>query len=515
MTTTSHDATGLVTSGARPPDPIPTPRAGGSEAANPHHARRWLVLGVLAVAQLMVILDATIVNIALPSAQRDLGFSNDARQWVVTAYALAFGSLLLLGGRVADLFGRKRTLLVGLAGFAVASAVGGAATSFGMLVVARATQGVFGALLAPAVLALLTTTFTDARERARAFGIYSAVAIVGGAVGLLLGGVLTQYLDWRWCLYVNLGFAVLALAGGAALLHHTPSDDRPHLDLPGTLTVSASLFAIVYGFANAETHSWSALGTWGCLVAGAVLLAVFVVLQTRVAHPLLPMRVLLDRNRAAAYLTVFAVGIGMFGIFLFLTYYLQQNLGFSPIRSGLAFLPMVAAVMITATTATSLLLPRVGARLMISGGMLAAAGGMLWLTALDVDSTYLADILPALVVIGLGLGLATSPAMNAATSGVEPRDAGVASATVNTAQQVGGSIGTALLSTIAASATSDYLHGRTPTADVLAAASVHSYTTAFAWGAAILAVGGIICGLLARPGVPEAGEATAQAAPHL
>ncbi|SBW23703.1 major facilitator superfamily transporter [Candidatus Protofrankia californiensis] len=457
----------------------------------------------------MVILDVSIVNIALPSAQRDLGFSTDQRQWVVTAYALAFGSLLLLGGRIADLFGRKRTLLVGLAGFAAASAVGGAATSFGMLVVARAAQGLFGALLAPAVLSLLTTTFTEPRERARAFGIYGAIAGTGGAVGLLLGGLLTEYLDWRWCMYVNLIFAVVALAGGTALLHHTPSDERPKLDLLGTITVSAGLFSLVYGFANAETHSWSAPGTWAFLLAGVVLVAVFVALQTRVAHPLLPMRVLIDRNRAGSYLTVFMAGVGMFGIFLFLTYYLQQNLGFSPVSTGLAFLPMVGGAMITSTIASSLLLPRVGPRPLISLGMLAAAGGMLWLTALNVHSTYATDILSPLVIMGLGMGLSMAPAMSTATSGIEPHDAGVASATANVGQQVGGSIGTALLSTIAASATSSYLHGKTPTAEVLAHAAVHSYTTAFAWAAAIFAAGAIICGLLVRPGVPKTGAAAA------
>jgi EmrB/QacA subfamily drug resistance transporter len=513
MSTTDTGPT-ATTRAARAPDAT-SPFRAAAGVDNRHHAQRWWILGVLGLAQLMVILDSSIVNIALPSAQRDLGFSNDARQWVVTGYALAFGSLLLLGGRLADLFGRKRTLLVGLVGFAVASAVGGAATGFAMLVVARAAQGMFGALLAPAVLSLLSTTFTDARERAKAFGIYSAVAIVGGAVGLILGGALTQYLDWRWCMYVNLIFAAFALVGGATLLHHTPTDERPRLDIPGTLTVSAGLFALVYGFANAETHSWSAPGTWGFLLASAVLLALFVALQTKVAHPLLPMRVLLDRNRAASYLTVFVVGVGMFGIFLFLTYYLQQDLGFSPIRSGLAFLPMVGAVMITATTASTLLLPRVGPRLLIISGMLAAAGGMMWLTALNVHSTYATDILPALVIAGLGLGLATSPAMSTATSGIEPRDAGVASATVNTAQQVGGSIGTALLSTIAASATSHYLHGKVATVDTLARAAVHSYTTAFTWSAAIFAGGAIICGLLVRPGAPRTDGATTEVAVHM
>ncbi|CAI7973735.1 Puromycin resistance protein pur8 [Frankia sp. Hr75.2] len=479
-----------------------------TDGINPDHPRRWWILAVLGVAQLMVILDTTIVNIAMPSAQRDLGFSDGARQWVITAYALAFGSLLLLGGRIADLFGRRMALLAGLAGFAAASAVGGAAVNFGMLVAARASQGMFGALLAPAGLSLLSTTFTETRERARAFGIYGAIAGAGGAVGLLLGGVLTEYLDWRWCLYVNLVFAAVAIAGAAGLIRRQSVDGHPALDLPGTLAVCAGLFSLVYGFANAQTHSWSAPGTWALLLTGAALLALFVALETKVTHPLLPMRVLLDRNRAGAYLTVFVVGVGVFGIFLFLTYYLQQNLGFSPIRTGLAFLPIVGAVMITATVATSVLFPRVGPRPLIGLGMLTAAGGMLWLTTLEVHSTYLADILPALVIAGVGLGLAMAPAMSTATAGVEPDDAGVASATVNTAQQIGGSIGIAVLSTIAATAASDYARGRAPGADLLARAAVHSYTTAFAWSAAIFAAGAVLCGLLVRPGVPDTTEVT-------
>ncbi len=487
---------------------IPTTRSPGATTRRPqpNPARQGWILAVLGIAQLMVILDATIVNIALPSAQRDLGFSNDQRQWVVTAYALAFGSLLLLGGRIADRFGRKRTLLVGLSGFAAASAVGGAATGFDMLVIARAAQGMFGALLAPAVLSLLTTTFTEPRERARAFGIYGVIGIIGGAGGLLLGGALTEYLDWRWCLFVNLIFAVAAIIGGALLLEHTTAANRPRIDLPGTVAVSAGLFSLVYGFANAETHSWSAPTTWGFLLAGFALLTTFVVLQTRVAHPLLPLRVLLDRNRAGAFLAVFMAGIGMFGIFLFLTYYLQQNLGFSPVLSGVAFLPMIGAVMITGTSGTTVLLPRFGPRPLIGLGLLTAAAGMFWLTGLTVHSAYAADVLPPLVLIGLGLGLSMSPSMATATSGVEARDAGVASATVNTAQQVGGSIGTALLSTIAASATTSYLHGKSTTADVLAHAAVHSYTTAFTWAAAIFLAGAIICGLLLRPGVPTTGD---------
>ncbi|MFI5907959.1 MFS transporter [Dactylosporangium sp. NPDC051541] len=477
---------------------------------HPHHARRWAILGVLGLAQLMVVLDATIVNIALPSAQRALGFSNEYRQWIVTAYALAFGALLPLGGRVGDLIGRKTTLIVGLIGFAAASAVGGAAQGFGMLVGARAAQGAFGALLAPAVLSLLTTTFTDAKERAKAFGIYGAIAGAGGATGLLLGGVLTEYLDWRWCMYVNVVFAVLASIGALSLLHNQRGGAGHRLDVPGTLTVSSGLFALVYGFANAETHAWGSPAVWGWLVAAVVLLTAFVVIETRVAHPLIPLRVLLDRTRGGALLTVLTLGVGMFAVFLFLTYYLQQNLGFSPIRSGAAFLPMIGALAVTATTATSVVVPRVGPRPLVPAGFLIAAAGMLWLTGLDVHSGYAGSILGPLMVTGVGFGLAMAPAMTAGTSGVAPADAGVASALVNTAQQVGGSVGTAVLSTIASSALTGALAGKTPTAQTMAAAAIDSYTTTFTWVAGFFLVGAVVSGLLLRTGpLPTGAEPAA------
>jgi EmrB/QacA subfamily drug resistance transporter len=479
----------------------PASASGQAPQVDPHYARRWLILAVIGLAQLMVILDASIVNIALPSAQRGLEFSDANRQWIVTAYALAFGSLLLLGGRVSDLVGRKITFLVGLAGFAVASAVGGAAVNFGMLVTARAAQGVFGALLAPTALALLTTTFPEGKDRGKAFGIFGALAGAGGAVGLLLGGVLTEYLSWRWCMYVNLFFAGAAFIGAAALLHHQrPGAQRPKLDLPGTVTASGGLFCIVFGFANAQTHEWSSPLSWGFLAGGVALLALFVLIQTRVAHPLLPMRVLLDRNRGGSFLAVLLIGIGLFGVFLFLTFYLQQNLRFSPVRTGLAFLPMVGAIMVSATSATAVLLPRFGPKPLVAIGMAASAGGLFWLSFLQVDSTYPAHVLPALLLTGLGLGLAMAPAMQTAIMGVEGADAGVASATVNTMQQVGGSVGTALLATIAGNAATEYLSTRRPSPQVVAEAAVHSYTTAFVWGAAIFLAGAVICGAILRYG---------------
>ncbi|MCS0605442.1 MFS transporter [Streptomyces sp. LP11] len=466
-------------------------------------SRRWWILGVVAIAQLMVVLDATIVNIALPSAQADLGFSDGNRQWIVTAYALAFASLLLLGGRIADLFGRKPAFLAGVVGFAAASALGGAANGFTMLVVARALQGVFGALLAPAALSLLNTTFTDARERARAFSVYGAIAGAGGAVGLLLGGVLTDALDWRWTLYVNVAIAVVAFAGGWLLLgsHRDAADAK--LDVPGTILVASGLFSLVYGFSNAETHDWGSPLTWGFLIAGGLLLTAFAWWQTRAAHPLLPLRILLDRNRAASFIAVLITGAGMFGVFLFLTYYLQLNLGFSPTKTGVAFLPMVGALMVAAQLGTTLLVPRLGPKAVIPLGFAIATAGMGWLTGIGVGSHYAGAVLPQLIVIGAGLGLVMPPAMQLATGGVAAEDAGVASATVNAMQQVGGSIGTALLNTLAASAATDYLTGRDATSKLVQAqATIESYTTAFWWSAVLFGAGAVLAFLFYRRGVP-------------
>nr|WP_280451080.1 MFS transporter [Nocardia cyriacigeorgica] len=442
----------------------------------------------------MVVLDATVVNIALPEAQRDLGFGDADRQWVITGYALAFGSLLLLGGRLSDLFGRRNTFIVGLIGFSVASAIGGAATNFEMLVAARIGQGVFGALLAPAALSLLTVTFTEPSERAKAFGIFGAVAGTGGAIGLLLGGVLTEWASWRWVMFVNLAFAAVALVGAVLLLAKHTVTERPKLDIPGTVVVTAALFGIVYGFSHAETDGWTNPVTLAFLIGGAALLAVFVWLETRVANPLLPLRVVLDRTRGGSFLTVFVMGIGMFAIFLFLTYYMQLTLGYSPITTGVAFLPMVAAMIVSSTTTPSLLLPKLGPKVVVSAGFLIAAAGMAWLTRIGLDTGYTTHILPGLILMGLGLGGAMATAFQGATAGVHHEDAGVASATINTSQQVGGSIGTALLSTIAASAASDYMVGRTPDQLTVAQSAIESYTTSFWWATAIFVIGAVVTG---------------------
>jgi EmrB/QacA subfamily drug resistance transporter len=481
-------------------------QAGEVTSADP---RRWLVLAVVALAQLMVVLDATIVNIALPSAQLALHFSNIERQWVVTAYALAFGSLLLLGGRLTDLIGRKTTFIAGLIGFAGASAVGGAAGSFGLLVAARACQGAFGALLAPAALSLLTTTFENAKDRGKAFGVFGAIAGAGGAVGLLLGGLLTQYLSWRWCLYVNLIFAAIACAGAIALLRGQPVSRRWHLDLPGLAAEAGGMFCVVYGFSNAASDGWHAPATWGFLAAGAVLLAAFGVIETRVRRPLMPLRIVLDRNRAAAYLSILITGAGMFGIFLFLTYYLQQTLGFSPVTTGVAFLPMVGALIVCANLANIVLLPRIGPRFLVASGMLAAAAGLALLTRIGVHSDYATGVLPALLLAAAGLGFVMSPSMNTGTGGVAPADAGVASALVNTGQQVGGSVGTSLLNTMAASAAASYLTSHLsprllvnghPAPALAELAQVHSYTTAFWWAAGMFVAGSVLAALLFRRG---------------
>ncbi|MCT2593532.1 MFS transporter [Streptomyces sp. N2-109] len=481
---------------------VGTPGENPASSQTEPPAHRWWILALIGIAQLMVVLDATIVNIALPSAQADLGFSDGDRQWVVTAYALAFGSLLLLGGRIADLFGRKITFLVGLVGFAVASAFGGAASSFEMLVVARGLQGVFGALLAPAALALLTTTFTDVKERGKAFAVFGAIAGAGGAVGLLLGGVLTEHLDWRWTLYVNLVFAAVALVGGVALLKGVGRDRTIALDVPGTLLVTLGLFGIVYGFSNAESHDWASPLTWGFLIAGAILVSVFAWWQTRARHPLLPLRVVLERDRGASFLVMLISGAGMFGVFLFLTYYLQQSLGYTPIETGLAFLPMIGALLITSTVATTQLVPRMGPRPIVPLGLGVGAAALVGMTTLDLNSGYVTHVLPQLVIFGAGLGLVFAPALSSATAGVAASDAGVASALVNTMQQVGGSVGTALLNTLAASAATDYLEGKdAKDPSVIAQGALDSYATAYWWSAGFFTVGMVVSALLYRRGV--------------
>lgn len=460
---------------------------------------RWLILIAVSVAQLMVVLDATITSVALPSAQRALGFSADTRQWVVTAYALSFGSLLLLGGRLGDHFGRKWTFIGGLLGFAGASAVGGAATSLGMLVGARAAQGAFAALLAPSALALLTTTFVDPGERGKAFGVFAAVASTGSALGMLLGGLLTQWLSWRWALYVNLAFAIPVALGSVRLL----LNDRPAVRLPidhaGILTATAGLFGLVFGLANSETHGWDNAVTIGTLAAAILLLALFVGLEARASHPLLPLHVVAHRARGGALLAVFVAGSAIFAVFLFLTYYMQQNKGYTPLQTGLGFLPLAATILLTAPRINAVWLARVGPRILITSGMLAGAGAMVWLTRLSAGSSYAAGILPGLIVLGLAMATTMAPSFATATQGVDPEHAGAASGAVNTMQQVGGAVGTALLSSVFASAVAH------PGDRPAGAAIINGYHLAFWVAAGLFALGAVAVGTALRtPRVPVA-----------
>jgi EmrB/QacA subfamily drug resistance transporter len=477
---------------------------------------RWAVLALLGVAQLMVVLDATIVNIALPSAQRALHFSTDSRQWVVTAYALAFGSLLLVGGKLGDVFGRKWTLIGGLAGFSVASAIGGLATSFGMLVAARALQGAFGALLAPSALGLLTVTFQGSPDRPKAFGIFSAIAAGGASLGLLLGGALTQAISWRWSLYVNLAIAIPTAIVALRLLQNGRQAERPRIDLPGAAAASAGLFALVYGFSSAETSSWSSTITVVALAASVALLSVFVLIERRVTNPLLPLHIVWDRARGGAYATIALAGSAIFAVFLFLTYYMQQNLGFSPLKTGVGFLPMTAMIVVTATTVQTRVLHRTGAKPLVMAGMAIGVVAMLLFSRVTAQGAYVSHVLPGLILSGLAMGLIFAPSFSTATLGVRSSEAGIAAAMVNTSQQVGGSVGTALLSTIFATALSSYASVHQHVAGAAAASSIHGYSTAFEWAAALFGAGLLVAALvLPTDGAARARTAHAEAGAEL
>jgi len=491
-----------------------------TDTEHQHHSKRWIILAFLGLAQLMVVLDATIVNIAMPQAQLSLGFSVVDRQWLVTAYSLAFGSLLLLGGRLSDMVGRKTMLQVGLVGFAFASALGGAAQSFTMLVAARAIQGAFAAVLAPAALALLTTTFTDPGERGKAFSIYGSIAGAGAAIGLLLGGLLTQYLDWRWTLYVNLIFAGIALVGTQLLLLRERGDARGGLDVISTLLISMGLFGIVYGLSDAANNATNTAATGGTvtlasafrtpttlgfLAVGIVLVGLFLFRQSRIKRPMLPLSVLADRARGGSFLSILLASAAMFTVFLFLTFYLQTVKGYSPVGAGVAFLPMVAMLATSAAVSQNVLLPRTGPRPLVPVGMLFGALGMWWFTHLTVTGSYLTEVLPGLLITGLAMGVVFATTMNTATARVPAEYAGATSATVNVTQQVGGSIGTALLSTVAIAAQLAYVPAPGDTGGSAAAmATVHGYTQAFWWGAAFFLIGAVVAAVVLPSGRPQA-----------
>jgi EmrB/QacA subfamily drug resistance transporter len=458
--------------------------------------KRWLVLIVIAVCQLMIVLDASIVNIALPQAQHALQISNADRQWVVTAYTLTFGGLLLLGGRVADFMGRKQVFIAGLIGFAVASALGGLAPDAAVLFGARALQGGFAALMAPAALSLLAVTFTEPRERATAFSVYGGISGGGAAIGLILGGVLTEYASWRWCLLVNVPVALITAVCAMRLVRESRAEGTAHYDIPGAVTVTLGLVGLVYGFTKAESDGWGSSITLTYLLVAVALLAAFVAIEARSKHPLLPLRVVLERNRGGAFIAALLSGMGLFGMFLFLTYYLQGTLHYSALKAGFAFLPFSIGIVIGAGL-TSQLLPKLGPRNLMVPGLLLAAAGLLWFTRIGISASYALHVLPAEIVVSIGMGLVFVTVASTALVGVADQDAGVASALVNTSQQVGGSLGTALLNTIAATATTHYLvahHG------VVQAGLVHGYRLAFAVSAVVLAAGLVAAFLLIRAG---------------
>jgi EmrB/QacA subfamily drug resistance transporter len=461
-----------------------------SPAAADPDPRRWAILAVVVIAQLMVVLDASIVTIALPSAQRALHISVSNRQWVITAYTLAFGGLLLLGGRIADYGGRRRMFIVGLIGFAAASALGGLATDQAMLFGARALQGALAALMAPAALSILTTTFQDdPGERAKAFGAYGAVSGAGGAIGVLAGGILTEYASWRWCLLVNVPIALLAAVAAFRIIHESRVEGTTRYDIPGAVLSTAGLVSLVYGFTKASTDGWSAAPTLTLIGIAVVLLAAFVVVEDRSTHPLLPLRVVRERNRGGSYLATLLTGAGLFAMFVFLSYYFQQVLHYSALKAGVAFLPFAAGV-ILAAGASSALVPRVGPRVPMTVGLLVGALGLLWLTQIGVHTSYWTHVLPQQILMSVGLGLAFPALSSTALTKVSERDSGVASALVSTTQQVGGSLGTALLNTIAATATANYIVAHGPR--LAANGVVHGFSVAFAVGGVFLVVAALV-----------------------
>jgi len=491
---------------------VTVPAEADATSATTPDPRRWLALAVLAAAQLMIVLDASIVNIALPSAQEDLGISNADRQWVVTAYTLAFGGLLLLGGRIADYTGRKRTFIIGLIGFAGASALGGLAATQGLLFAARALQGGFAALMAPAALSIVTVTFTDPKERAKAFGVFGALAGGGAAIGLIVGGILTEYASWRWCLGVNVPVAMIVAAAAIPFVHESKAHGDTRYDVPGVLLATIGLVSLVYGFteaarpanpgnpADTSVQGWTSSSTIFFLTAAVILLVAFVWWETRAKNPMLPLRVVLHRNRGGSYLVFLLVGAGLFAMFLFLTYYFQLNLGYSPLKSGFAFLPFSAGIILTAGVVAQLL-PRFGPRPIMLPGLLMAVAGMLWLTQIGVDSSYLTHVLPSELLLSIGLAGVFIPASSTALIGVEHHDAGVASAVLNTSQQIGGSLGTALLNTLFAGAVTAYLvdhpfTDKSKGAAINNAALIHGYHVAFFWGAMLLLAAFVVAAVL-------------------
>ena len=466
-----------------------------AEVADP---RRWFALVVIAIAQLMVVLDASIVNIALPHAAlpKAMGGLNIAAkdyQWAVTAYTLTFGGFLLLGGRIGDYLGRKKAFLIGLVGFAAASLMGGFAQNGPMLFSSRALQGVFGALLAPAALSLISVTFTDSKERAKAFGVYGALSGLGAAVGLISGGLLTQYFSWRWCMFVNTPMAMIAFFLALGNVKESKVEGHPHYDVPGALTATAGMISIVYGVSQASTNSWGSSTAWPFIVLGALLLATFLNIESRKEQALMPIRLIKDRVRGGAYLGQVLVSLALFGMFLFMTFYFQQIHGYSAVRSGLLFLPFSLGVIFSAIVASKLL-PKFGPRPLATVGTVMGAGGLFYLSQITATSSYGLHVLPGMLIISLGMGLVFVPTSSTALFNVRPQDTGSASAVLNTAQQIGGSFGTAIQNTIAVSSAAAFL--KVPHMGskllVMAEARVHGYDMAFRFGSLMFALAALV-----------------------
>ncbi len=491
------------------------PDTSGSSSGGRHLG---LALFVIAAAQLMVVLDATITNIALPAIQTDLGVSDANLAWIVNSYALAFGGLLLLGGKAGDLFGRRKMFQVGTAVFTLASLLGGLAPNESLLIGARVLQGVGAALAAPSALALITTTFPAGKSRNTAMGVYAAMGGVGATVGLLLGGTLTDLLDWRWVFFVNIPIGLAVLAGTRTLVAARRHPGR--LDVPGAITGTGGLIALVYGITRGGEHGWTDGVTLVSFAAAAVLLTAFLYLQARTVDPMMPLRLFKDRTRSGSYVTMLFIGAGMFATFYFLTLYMQLILGYSPVRTGFAYLPFSFG-MAMAAGISSKLVTHLAPRLIAGPGLLVAAVGMLWFATLEPDSSYTAHLMPAMFVTALGLGMSFVPMTLGAVSGVSHQDTGVASALLNTAQQIGGALGLAILSTISTSAADDKLpqaagslyRGLATNDFALVAkagdAVTHGYTMAFVAAAAMFVAGLLVTGVAINAGRQQHTEGAA------
>jgi EmrB/QacA subfamily drug resistance transporter len=468
-----------------------------SRAVNP-----WIVLVIVGLAQFMVILDATIVNVALPSIQRGLHFSTGTLQWVVNAYTLSFGGFLLLGGRAADLFGRKRLFMAGIILFSAASLLNGLAGSAATLVAGRALQGLGGALVSPAALSVLTTSFREGQERTQALGVWSAIAVGGGAVGLLLGGVLTDLLSWQWVFFVNVPVGIGALLLALWFVPESrATGERRGVDVLGAISITAGLMVLVYALVNAQQAGWISSQTLGLGAVAVALIAAFVVLEARLRHPLVRLGIFRLRSLSSANVVMLLVAAGMFAMFFFASIYVQEVLGYNPLRAGLAFLPITAGIVVAAAL-SQLLIKRFGVRAVGVTGMAVAAAGLFMLSRIPVAGSYAGDLLPGLMTMAFGMGLTFVPITLVATTNVDAADAGLASGLLNTSQQIGGALGLAVLSTLAANATASALSGLhgLPSAAQRVSALVTGFSTAFLTGAFLLLAGSVLLAVLLRRG---------------